>query len=240
MRYFFAALVVVVLFGGFYYGDAMREAPATLAGNFKSAVALPFLALKNFFGGRGIARELAGLRLENQRLEAQLFAARIGAPENSPRMIAVKVHAAYPFNNKSTLTIAAGSEAGIAVGAVALADKDLFLGEVVETHDGWSVVRTVFDPSRELPVRIGSSGTLGLLRGGTTLTVSLVPKARAMNAGDEVYTASKELPYGLRIGIVRATFEDPAGAFKSADVAPAYVVGDLERVYVLTGKSPAK
>lgn len=225
--------MVALLLGGFYYGDAMREVPATFAGELKGAAALPFLAIRNFFGSRAIFRELNALRLENQSLRAELLSARVSAPVVSAPYIAAKIHAAYPFNDKHLLSLAAGRNVGIEVGAVVLADKNLFLGEIAEAHDSWSVARTVFDPGREMPVKVGARGTLGLLRGGTTLTVSLVAKTKSMNVGDDVYTASKELPYGLRIGTVRAITEDPAGAFKSADIAPAYVIGDLDQVYVM-------
>lgn len=233
MRLIVLSIIYFLLLGAIFYGGAFARSIDTAFGLVQSAFAAPYLLLKSVWLRQNIARELSSLALENQSLRAELFSLKEDFPHSSTSLIAAKVYALYPFNNKSVLTLAAGKNFGIREGAAVLAAPNIILGKIVKVGDDWSEVRTVFDATYDIPVRIGSSGTSGLLKGGAALTVTLIAKGKQVAVGEAVYAVSKELPYGLIIGNVAEINEHPGEAFFDAVLAVPYVMNDLTTVFVM-------
>lgn len=232
MRYLVFSILCFLLLGAVFYGGAFARSTHTVIGQMKAAFALPLSLVKGALLRSDITRELSLLALENQSLRAEILALKEHFPSSQTPLIAAKVYALYPLNNKSVLTLAAGRHSGIREGAAVLAAKNIVLGKVVGVGDDWSEVQTVFDPAHDIPVRIGGSGTSGLLRGGAAMTVTLIAKGKAIVAGDAVYAVSKELPYGLMVGTIAEIRERPGEAFFDATVAVPYAMNDLTTVFV--------
>lgn len=232
MRYIFFSILCFLLLGAMFYGGVFARATHTVFGEIRSAFATPYLLVKSGFLRLNIARELRSLARENQSLRAELFAAKEDFPGSDAPLIAAKVYALYPLNNKSILTLAAGKNFGIREGAAVLVAKNIVLGKIVNAGDDWSEVRTVFDPNHDIPVRIGKSGTSGLLKGGAALMVTLIAKGKNVTVGDAVYAVSKELPYGLTVGTIAEIHENPGAAFFDATLAVPYTMNDLTTVFV--------
>lgn len=199
----------------------------------RSAFALPILTVFNIFKTNDLSKALGDLNLENQSLRAELLASSIGAPKVKSNLFSAKVSASYPYNNKSALTIAGGASDGLRPGMPVLAAPGIFLGQITKVGKNWSEVRTIFDNSWELPVRVGPNATGALLKGGASLIAGFIDKIKIVNIGDAIYTAAKGIPYGLKVGEVKLVRENTGTAFKEADVLAPYSLGDLYQVFVV-------
>jgi len=211
----------------------MQNYSEKLLYQIRGAFALPILTVHNIFKVNDLSQALAELNLENQSLRAELLARSLDMPKIKANLFVAKVSASYPYNNKSAITIAGGAGDGLAPDMPVLAAPGIFLGQITKVGKNWSEVRTVFDNSWELPVRVGLSGTAGLLRGGASLVVGLIDKIKIVANGDAVYTATKDIPYGLKIGDVKMVRDNTGTAFKEADVLAPYSLGELYQVFVI-------
>ena len=95
-----------------------------------------------------------------------------------------------------------------------------------------SIVSTIFDPSWQMAVRIGSSQIDGLFQGGVSPTVTLIPQNGQINVGDMVITAASGFPYGLEVGVVEDISNTPNSVFRQADLQTEVDISDLRNVTV--------
>ncbi len=184
----------------------------------------------NFFnqssGDADLRLKISELEKENENLKAQLFREAIGLDESET----IKVYSSYPLNTKSEIAIAAGRKQGLAVSDVITYGENVLVGRVTKVFDSSSVVKTIFDPSWEIPVRIGKSETDALMGAGTELRLTLIPREALIEAGEPVITSGSDLPYGLMIGYIKEIKEPPGTTFKEAVVEPSLRLKDLRDV----------
>lgn len=143
------------------------------------------------------------------------------------------VYSTYPFNHKSEVAIDADASDGIVVGQTVLAGESILLGRVVEVFDNYSVVQVLNDPNIKLPVRIGDSATDAILTGGAEAQLKMITSDAKIAVGDVIYSASKDFPYGLKVGKIKKLITSDADAFKEAIVELPYRLGDLREVLIL-------
>ncbi len=233
MRHFYRAATLFLLFGAIFYNQSFAGAAVGLFGQLEQALALPFLVIKDLTLSRSLIGNIVKLELENQDLRAQAMASALGIKGRSGGLIPAKIFASYPFNDKSSITIAVGKNDGVKVGAAVLASPHILLGQVSNVGSDWSEVRTLFDVSHAMPVRIGERGVPALLSGGAGITLGMIDKSRVVRVDDNVYAAVRGIPYGLKIGTLGAIREPNGAAFKEADVILPYSLGEFEQVLVL-------
>ncbi|MFA6495175.1 MAG: rod shape-determining protein MreC [Candidatus Paceibacterota bacterium] len=178
--------------------------------------------------------EVMVLRGRIAALEQQLASAQTQSPPVPTSSITAKVFSVYPFNAKSRIFIAAGSNDGIVVGDAVVADGNVFIGRVVAVYAHASEVMTIFDQDFLLSVRVGSGEVDGSLQGGVTPRVvyAYTEKSPGIGSGDAVVSVDKAYPYGLLVGTTRSFQEDRSGSFFDSDVATPYAIKDLRTVFV--------
>jgi len=147
---------------------------------------------------------IAELESENEELRQELLTQNLNEVDN------IKVYSSYPFNSRGEIAIAAGENMGIEEGNTVVYAGNILVGRVRSVFDTTSVVTTVFDPSWEMAVRIGSGEVDALMQGGNELKLSLIPQNDFIESGDNVISADRSLPYGLEVGIV-GTVENAEG-----------------------------
>ena len=186
------------------------------------------------FSLSSITNQLTQLKKENSDLKDQLFAfqSQYSFPSDQ-RYESARVFSLYPFNTKNRIYITAGTSQGVSVGQPVMFSKTVLVGQIVGVSSESSEVITIYDSRFSLPVKIGKSGIDGLLTGGVSPSVGLIDKTKQVNVGDEIYSASKDLPYGLIIGTVKSVKEDSTGTFFNAQIDLPYVLSDLIDVYVI-------
>lgn len=200
------------------------------------ALQAPKVFLQALVNRHEVVAQLSSLQLENQSLRAQLtqLQAQPGVVKNgSERLIYAQVYSTYPFNNASRLLIHAGSLSGVRQGAVVLAAPGIFLGEVVSVTETTSEVRTIYDPSSQVPVKIGDQKIDSLLVGGHEPTLTLISKKKPTQTGQTVITASKQYPYGLTIGVVDQLKGSDQNLFQEANLKTSYKVSELNEVFII-------
>lgn len=181
-----------------------------------------------FIGKRRAADERTRLREENAILKSQLH--EVPRACAVPALASATVLSTYPLNAKSAITLNLGSVEGVKNGAAVTLGTRILVGRITGVFAHTSVAKTVYDPEWQLPVRIGMREIDGLLVGGADPKVTLIPKSKPIAAGDVVYSASSDVPYGLEIGVIRSISQDAGGAFQYAQMDVAFSVNDLRIV----------
>lgn len=191
-------------------------------------------AVSQIFSLPSILDEVVALKKENSELKGELSALKNSYPlPNDSGYAYARVFSLYPFNIKNRIYINLGQNDGITVGQPVMFSKTILLGQISAVYGNSSEVITVFDPAYSLPVKIGKKGIDGLFSGGITPEVGLIDKTKQILTGDEIYSASKDLPYGLLIGSVKSVNEDLTGAFLKAQILLPYALSDVIDVYVV-------
>ena len=174
------------------------------------------------------------LKQENEELRAQIQKSSILNPQSSilNSYLTAKVFSTYPFNIKNQITVNVGEKQGIKKLAPVILKENILIGQVNEVFENYSVVKTIFDSNFQLPVRIGKDEINALFQGGGEPKVNLIDKEKPIQAGDIVYSASSEFPYGLKIGEISEIKETSAGVFKEAILKMPFNVNELRIVEI--------
>jgi rod shape-determining protein MreC len=222
MRRVFALIVIViavVLFVGHYQFVVGGKSLGTAAiGKIGGVVTS---------SNSNLNSEVTALQQENASLRVQLFDQSLTSPTNT-----VEVYSDYPLNSKQEILIAAGSNEGVKEGDVVTWGSNVLIGKVITVLGDSSIVSTVFDPSWQMAVRIGSSQIDGLLQGGVSPTVTLIPQNGQINVGDMVIAAASGFPYGMEVGVVENISDTPNSVFRQAALQTEVDISDLRNVTV--------
>ena len=179
------------------------------------------------FGGREeLQHRIEELEKENEALRSTLV------ETNDDSIRSIKVYSSYPFNSRGEIAIAVGENMGIQPGDTVVYAGNILVGQVRNVFKTSSVVTTIFDPSWQIAVRIGSSEVDALMKGGNELTLSLIPQDIYLETGDSVMTADKNFPYGLELGFVGRIENAEGDVFQEAILEPAFKVKDLRNVAI--------
>ncbi len=185
-------------------------------------------------GATAIDSEITELREKNKALEIVILNLKVANPAiydlTTEKGVRAKVFSAYPFADRSKLTVNTGSKHGVEVGdAVILANS--LVGRVMETHTRISIVQTIFDPEFKIPVRIGDGELDALYIGGVTPRLNMISANASPQYGELVLAVSPELPYGLGMGRVLQVTEGP---LRGASIRPLFEIKEIRDVFILT------
>jgi rod shape-determining protein MreC len=160
----------------------------------------------------------------------------------------VLTNPATPFDQ--TVTISAGSKAGIAVEDVVITAKGL-VGQVVKVTAGVSEVMLITDPDSSVrAVDASEHQAVGILDHGSasdSLVLDGITKDKKVNEGDLIITAGSpegkgELPSlyprNIPIGSVTSVGQNDIDIYKDIQVQPYVDLSSLETVLVLVPKPP--
>lgn len=182
------------------------------------------------------------LRAENMALGIELeklLSLKESVSHFTPDALKVEIYSRYPFNNKDELIMAAGSVAGIKAG-MAVLYNGLFIGRVKEIRERVSLVKTIFDPSFELSVKIGDGKNNGLFKGGSNPKITLIGKEADIKSGSGVFSANIDLPHGLPLGEVADIYDETGGVWRTASLKIPYDLQTISAVSVITNFSYEK
>ncbi|MBI4192996.1 MAG: hypothetical protein HY536_00015 [Candidatus Colwellbacteria bacterium] len=225
------AVVVLLLSSG--SALASRGSVANDVANF---LGRPFTFLASFVQYREAAELVKTLSFENEALKAKLVALgkspRPQIVDSQPQVFA-RVYSQYPFNTHGFVSINAGADQGVAAGDAVTIGGYIFIGQVARVYADHSTVRTIFDPSWKLPVKVREDVVDGLLVGGRTPLVTLIANEHEVERGDAIYTASREFLFGLTVGTVHTLTNDPGQAFQEATLSVPYKLSDVQEVTVI-------
>lgn len=211
--------------------------------------------LARLFAGTSSDSALApneSLRVENETLKAEvalLSSIKEQLAANIPEAINAPVYARYPFNFKSEILLAAGAKNGVAAGQPVLvtlagndanANRGVLLGTVTRVFPESALVRTVFDPSFQVSVRIGKEGARALFSGGLEPKVTLIPKSAKIITGDSVVSVDSAFPMGVSVGALLEVRLAPDHTSQEATVILPYDLADIRIVRIITNHDTAR
>ena len=209
-----ALIFIVFLTGFFIKKDFLKE---------------PVFLVRALFSRADLYEENLFLKQQNEDLRAQINELRTTNYKlQTDNYLTGKIFSTYPFNIKNQLTINAGEKQGVKKGTTATIGENILVGQIIEVFENYSVARTIFDPKWQLPVRIGEEEVNGLLQGGNEPKITLIEKP--VKAGDIIYSAVADFPYGLKIGEISEIKETSSGIFKEAEVKVSYNINELREV----------
>jgi rod shape-determining protein MreC len=260
-----------------FRSSALDGAQGTVAGilrPFETAadrVTRPFRDTVGWFHGLVNAKaENKKLRIQVENLRRQAIQDESALQENvqlraalhyrGPASIAdfAQVHAAVQTNPQNeidqSITVAAGSRDGVAVGDVVVAPTGGHSGGLVGTVDrvARNVARVTLltdDQSRVTAADLTSPTAVGIVKrgggGSDVLILDRVLKQKAVRVGDTIITAgtlgSTQLksmfPRGIPIGTVTSESDTDVNAFKNIQVEPLVDFTSLQSVIVLVPPS---
>ena len=183
--------------------------------------------------------EYQALVTENAALKAELkmfSALQDEVFHFKPETIHALVYGFNPFDTVNFLAITAGEGAGVAAKMPVLT-SGLFVGEIEKTTRDQSTVRTIFDPTFEMPVKIGARAK-GLLKGGVQPRITLIAAEEKVASGDPVYAASRDFPLGLPVGILGNITENAGEAWRSASLRVPYELTAVSAVEIIKNFKP--
>ena len=183
--------------------------------------------LSSFLGSseKDLRERIDVLEKENKYLKGELGG-------NPPDLNNIKVYSSYPLNGRGEIIIAAGSKDGVSNGDAVVYRENILVGRVRSVFDKSSIVTTIFDPSWEIPVRIGTPEIDALMQGGNELKLTLIPSEDYVQEGDAVVSAGDIVPYGLEVGFVKTVNRVPGESFQSAVLEPGFKIKNLRDVSV--------
>lgn len=227
--------------------DAVSAAGLAVSGFFGSIAEIEQLRADN----AQLRSQVESLTLENVRLREQataaLQAANLqGIAASLPyQTIPAQVIARDPAGFVHTLTVGAGTDQGVAVGDVIVAEQGL-VGRVTAVFSTYSRVLPITDSASSIVATIQRSRASGIVHGvfGETLSLEWVLQTEQIAPGDVVITAGLALnnevrslfPKGLVIGTVVDVQKADVQAYQKAVVTPAVDFRKLERVLVVKPK----
>lgn len=153
--------------------------------------------------------------------------------QSGRQVLVAKIYSTYPLNDHRYLTIAAGEADGVVQGMVVTTDGNQLLGQVTEVFEHYSNVRTIFDQSWQISVRIGQGQSDALLVSGQQPQLTMIDKKSVILEGDPVISASRDFPYGLKIGTISGVQNANEVSFQRGILDVPYQVNDLKEVAVI-------
>lgn len=203
---------------------------------------------------RGLSEENSSLRLEVERLEAELGAFReqriavnstsalLGATSfEADQLLTAPVLLRDPAPGKRTLLIARGSDDGVIEGQPVLGAGGTLVGLVATVEPTHSWVRLLIDTDSSVAVVVQSSRVLGALEGdGGGLNLEFVARSAKVIVGDVVVTSALggRLPPGLLAGRVASVESQPQDFHARITIDPLSDLWRLEQVLIVTGFVP--
>lgn len=145
-----------------------------------------------------------------------------------------------PGNWYSVFTIDKGTDDGIEVNMVVMADAGL-VGKIIEVGPGYSKVRSIIDDTSSVSATILRTKDLCTLRGDLTLfnegviSIEYIPSEVNLIEGDQVTTShlGEVYPPGILIGEIVSIDKDPDQLSQKAFVKPVVDFKHLEDVLVI-------
>jgi rod shape-determining protein MreC len=162
-----------------------------------------------------------------------------------------RVHTAVLTNPLSaideSITIAAGTDDGIAAGNVVITPQGL-VGTVDKAQSGVSRVTLLTDGQSAVTARdLTNPAAVGIVKrgGGDVLVFDRVPKAPYVGVGDTVITAGSVgrgalpsmFPRGIQIGTVASQSNNDVNTFKTIQLTPFVSFANLQSVIVLVPRA---
>ncbi len=263
-----AGVLALVLVGVMIY-SATNGGIATIPETITGTIVMPFQSfvssvsdgISDFFGqltgGGDLREQLEELEKENAELRKKLadydqikqendwYSEILGLHEQNAdyTFASGRVVGRDPSDVYGNFTIAAGTNADIAVNDPVIATDGSLVGVVDEVGLTYAKVRTVLDSSSKVSAQISRTGDTGYTAGGTlgqvrqhTIRLTTLERSSGVAIGDYIVTSGigGVYPGGLLIGTVKTVSPASDGMTLDAEVELFTDIFNLKQVMVIT------
>lgn len=139
------------------------------------------------------------------------------------------------------LLIDKGEDDMIRTGMAVIGAKKELVGKVAKTYRNFSEIALITGEGFSFDVKIAGEAD-GLLKGlgNGKAIVDLISKDILIEKNNEIIVGALGgiFPEGLLVGTIESVRDSDTGTFQSADIAPAFDIAGLKRVFVAVGKNP--
>ena len=198
-------------------------------------------------GNETVTKELASLRAENIRLQAELqdyrrLRAQLGSPSFADLRPIPAVVVSRPIDAfHSEFIINKGIRQGISVNSPVVVQGSVLVGFIKEVTEQTATIQLLLHPAAQLtaetvPADEETPIARGLLRSRyyTSLHLTTVPRDVPLTVNQRLVTASKDnVPYGLVVGTIAEVSSPEHEAYQEARIALPYDPDSLDVVSVL-------
>lgn len=196
-------------------------------------------------GGQQSDRERQELRQQVTELTVRLYEANLllessqaveqlqnFARQTKRNLLLAHVITTSPDPGIQSIVVDQGSDDGVAVNQIAVAENGLVIGRVVNVRQNISTILLLSDRQSVIAARLQNKAqSAGVIRGerGLTLRMEFIPKNDDVQPGQIVVTAGldADTPPDLLIGVVSATASRSGDLFQQATIKPA---AELQRI----------
>ncbi len=207
-----------------------------------------------FFGlfqGTELKKDKENLKIENQRLVAEIIRLRSLEEENKTLRKALEtglkeeidtvfVHIISKEFSKNILLINKGEEEGIKKGMPVITPEKVLAGRVTRVFNGFSKVETVSSENFVFDVKILDKEITALARGqgGSEVFLDLIPKRSDIVVGDTIITAGLEesIPRNLVVGRVGEIHRDDVESMQRATIEAGFSLDRNFYLFVVKSK----
>lgn len=212
----------------------------------------------NFNDIRELTRQNEALRVENERLNAEISRLREDATrrEQLERLLDVRqsmadqqfvtasVIARDPSNLRQLIAIDRGRDDGVRVGMPVVTEARTLVGTVTRVESNHSWVKLVTDVDSSVAAVVAESRAQGVVSGSYSrrLSMEFVSQDAPVKEGDTVVTSglTGTYPAGLVIGRVTGVGGSRQEVFRRVTVEPLASLSRLETLLVMTSFQPVQ
>ncbi|MFQ6049824.1 MAG: rod shape-determining protein MreC [Candidatus Paceibacterales bacterium] len=144
--------------------------------------------------------------------------------------------------SKDSLIINRGSVDGITIGLPVITQQKALVGKISEVYENFSKVQLLTLKDNSFDVKISEKEIYGLAKGkgNFKLSLELIPREKEIKIGDKIITVALggNFPLGLLIGEAQKIKKSDIEPFQTAEIKPAFEIGDLDYLFIITNFKP--
>lgn len=135
------------------------------------------------------------------------------------------------------LLINKGAKDGVKNDDIVVSSSGVLIGQVIDTRENSSTVRTITDPSAKVTVKLTANNTSAIARGmlNNGLTLDFISQNDEIKENDLIVTSGNDLfPAGLIVGTVTKITSNDSSLFKKVGAQVEFRNINLSRVLILS------
>jgi len=172
------------------------------------------------------------LILERIEDENQALRGALGFRDNNPYRFGI-LPAEIIGRGDSIIVVNRGAADSVSEGQTVI-NRSGLVGRVGEASKYSSKIILIIDPASVISAVLPRTGTYGVVRGGSRLTMDYVSEGASVEAGEKVVVSSASTSFlrGLPIGRVRSVSKKVEDLFQKIEIDPIVDFSKLDIVYI--------
>jgi len=197
---------------------------------------------------KNLKRENEGLKLENQKLLAEISLLKEIEKENQTLKEALNLNLEKEFNlsltdiifkdiSEDSISLNKGAKEGIKEGLPVITEQKILIGRIWKVYKDYSKVLLISNKKSSFDGEITGKEILGQVKGkgGGKVLFDLVPRKKEIKEGDLVETSALGgiFPAGLLVGKIKKIEGTDVEPFWKAEISPLFQLDKIDKVFII-------